>query len=218
MRRIRVTIQGSRAILLNNPAKMSGQTNGNPQSSAGKKGEKKKASEAIPGKRNIPEPEQEAAASCYWVDDHSALGFPGQNMYRGIVSVAGSYRAGKLTMTSYIAGGIEIEPEMIPFYTNDQNGNPVPIATYQIDTRRAVVQRQGVMRSRARIPAGWLLTFDVIVSEEDLPQKSIDMIRPMVAELGRRVGVGDFRPQKMGPFGKFVIIGWEEIEDEALAA
>jgi len=182
MRRIKVAIEGTRAILLNNPAEM-----GNANST---------------GKKKIPTPKEEAERSCYLTEDKTSLAFPAMNLHRSMIHAAGAFKAGRLSMTPYIAGGVEIEPEMLSFNTDK----------YLVDTRRAVVQRQGIMRSRARIPQGWKLSCELLISEEDLPQKSnLDMLKEILTEAGRRIGIGDFRPQKTGPFGKFKIVEWKEI-------
>jgi hypothetical protein len=194
---VKATIQGTAPILLHNPQQMNTQSD---------------------GKKKIPTPAEEALIGCYWTDDKH-LGFPAINIHRSMVSAAGAFRAGKLSMTPYIAGGIEVQPEIVPFYTLNDKGKKEPITEYLIDTRRAVVQRQGIMRSRARIPKGWMLTFEITVSEEDLPQKtSLDMLKAILAEAGRRIGIGDFRPQKTGPFGKFVVIEWNEGTSTGVAA
>jgi hypothetical protein len=70
---------------------------------------------------------------------------------------------------------------------------------FEIDIRRAVVQRAAVPRVRARVPR-----WSGDVSFEYDP----DFIRPdMIEELlnlaGKLVGVGDFRPAKKGEFGRF---------------
>jgi hypothetical protein len=63
-----------------------------------------------------------------------------------------------------------------------------------------------------------MLTFDILVSEEDLPQKtSLEMLKAILAEAGRRIGIGDFRPQKTGPFGKFIVLEWNEGASTGLA-
>jgi hypothetical protein len=179
MRIVDVTIEGIRAILLHNPAAMGGEPSN--------------------GKRKTQTPKDEAAAGCYWTENGDSLAFPGLNIYRAMVQAAGGFKAGRLSMTSYIAGGIEVRPEMISFGTK----------AFEIDTRRAVIQRQGFLRSRAKIPTGWRLKFQLLISEEDLPQKSsLDMLREILEEAGRRIGIGDFRPQKTGPFGKFKIVEW----------
>jgi hypothetical protein len=36
----------------------------------------------------------------------------------------------------------------------------------------------------------------------------IKLFRDLVDAAGKRVGLGDFRPDKKGPFGKFVVVSW----------
>jgi hypothetical protein len=37
------------------------------------------------------------------------------------------------------------------------------------------------------------------------------MLRNIVEEAGRRIGIGDFRLEKKGPFGKFEVTKWKVI-------
>jgi hypothetical protein len=71
-----------------------------------------------------------------------------------------------------------------------------------------VVQRQGILRSRPLLK-NWELDFDLVVNEEDVDPKFIPVLRPICEEAGRRVGLGDFRVEKNGPFGKFEVVSWE---------
>jgi hypothetical protein len=56
---------------------------------------------------------------------------------------------------------------------------------------------------------GWSFDFDLLVNEEDVSAKAFPILRAIVEDAGRRVGLGDFRVGKNGPFGKFVIESWE---------
>ncbi len=160
MRTIAVSIEGSSPILLHNPLGMS-------RSSA--------------GKTEIPTPEAEAEASCYWLDQKkSAVAFPADNIKCAMIQTAPQYKAGKIRLTPFIAGSIYLEPPMLSFGT----------AKYEIDTRRAVVQRQGILLSRARIPKNWKLKFDILV-DDDFPVTDTAVIRTILEEAGRRVGIGD---------------------------
>jgi hypothetical protein len=150
-------------------------------------------------KGKIPSAEQEAAASCYWTSDGTSLMCPGSNILRGLIIAARAFKVGKVAVAPYVAGAIEIEPEEIPFGTKE----------YEIDTRRAVVQRQGIMRSRAKL-TNWSLSFTLLVADEDLPPKSYPLLRAILEELGRRIGILDYRPEKSGPFGRFAVTKWEE--------
>jgi len=177
MKVFNVTVEGTRAILLHNPASMG-------TSSAGKK--------------KIPTPEEEAAAGCYWTEDKSSLAFPGWNVYTAIVNEARFFRIGKKSAIPFIAGSIEIEPTMIPFGTTE----------YEIFTKRAVVQRQGIMRSRPMLKR-WQLSFRVLVDDE-ADVAVVKVLPLLLADVGRRAGFGDHRLEKKGPFGKFKVTQFEE--------
>lgn len=150
------------------------------------------------GKKIIPTPEQEAKAACYFMDDGQTLGIPSWNLFRSLVKAAGAFRDGKLYMSKVVAGAVEVEPAMLSFGTKE----------YSIDTRRAVIQGQGILRSRPLLK-DWQLEFDLLVNEEDVSTAAFPMLRAICEDAGRRVGLGDFRVEKNGPFGKFRVESWE---------
>lgn len=150
------------------------------------------------GKKVIPTPEQEAKNGCYFMDDGETLAIPGWNLFRAIVKAAAQFKQGKISMSKIVAGGVSVEPPMLSFGTKQ----------YAIDTRRAVVQRAGILRSRPLLK-DWSLSFDLLVSEEDVAPQAFPTLRAIVEDAGRRVGMGDFRVEKSGPFGKFTVESWE---------
>jgi len=34
-------------------------------------------------------------------------------------------------------------------------------------------------------------------------------VRMLVNDAGKKIGLGDYRPQRKGPFGRFSVVGWE---------
>ena len=44
----------------------------------------------------------------------------------------------------------------------------------------------------------------------DLDEISMALVRQLFDTAGKRIGLGDFRPSRKGPFGKFSVIGWAE--------
>jgi hypothetical protein len=71
-----------------------------------------------------------------------------------------------------------------------------------VDTRRCVVQRSGINRSRPAMEAGWRTKF---VVEVILPEYiDTTMLREVVDLAGRVVGLADFRPT----YGRFNVTGW----------
>lgn len=81
------------------------------------------------------------------------------------------------------------------------DGSPADTWDY-MDRRRVTVQRQGVTRERPALNAGWKAEVDFMVL---LPQYIGEpLLRRVLTDGGRLVGVGDFRPT----FGRFSITGW----------
>ncbi len=39
------------------------------------------------------------------------------------------------------------------------------------------------------------------------------LVRALVDDAGKKVGLGDYRPERKGPFGKFVVTKWEEAKE-----
>jgi len=69
-----------------------------------------------------------------------------------------------------------------------------------LDQRRVVVQRSSVTRSRPAFLAGWETDFALVVN---LPEYiGPEFIYELIADAGRLVGIGDFRPT----YGRFMIV------------
>jgi hypothetical protein len=74
-----------------------------------------------------------------------------------------------------------------------------PLTTYVIDTRRAVVQRNAIPRSRPRFNR-WALILPLRIDTDVLDP---EIVEQEMDDAGRIIGVGDFRIEKGGPFGGF---------------
>jgi hypothetical protein len=94
------------------------------------------------------------------------------------------------------AGSVSVEPFAIPMENQK----------YEVDARAVVIQKARVVRYRPRFDA-WSLSFTAQYDETDVTAK---VVREAFDIAGRRVGIGDFRPQKGGPFGRFRVDSWEE--------
>jgi len=174
-----VTIESiGRGMLLNNPAKMF---------------EKKTAT------RKVSSPQEDAEKSCYWNKDHTELCLPGDNIKAGLRDASVGLKvpsAKKLSLKPIILGDVSILEAMIGFGTNK----------YLIDTRRAGIGKNGVPRSRAWLP-NWKLTFNVAWETSLLGEDFHEDVLPtLLAILGERIGLGDFRMACGGSFGKFRIV------------
>lgn len=63
-----------------------------------------------------------------------------------------------------------------------------------------VVQRSRILRTRALFDLPWSVEFNVD-ADDDLVD--IDRLRTWLDIAGRRIGLGDWRPQRSGEFGRF---------------
>jgi hypothetical protein len=51
----------------------------------------------------------------------------------------------------------------------------------------------------------WAISFKMLLDEEIISEA---LLRDLLDTAGKRIGLGDFRPDCKGPFGKFVITNW----------
>ena len=81
-----------------------------------------------------------------------------------------------------------------------------------LDRRRVCVMRAAVTRVRPALNAGWSATFQMMVQTPEYI--SPQTLNAVIADAGRLVGVGDFRPS----YGRFVVTGFTVLAEEATAA
>jgi hypothetical protein len=79
--------------------------------------------------------------------------------------------------------------------------------TYEIDARPVVIPatKGRIVRYRPRLDK-WETTFTLSYDDSLLSAKQV---RQIVDDTGKNVGLLDFRPEKKGPFGRFVVDSWQ---------
>lgn len=84
-----------------------------------------------------------------------------------------------------------------------------PAKTFEVDSRPVTIPstKGRIMRHRPRFDQ-WSAKFDLVVNEKLLP---VELAQQLLEEAGLSVGVGDFRPERRGPFGTFRITRFEEV-------
>lgn len=124
--------------------------------------------------------------------DDGTIGLPGEYLRQAIItaakfrqdprsprkSAADLYKAGVVSLTALASLG-KADPDYL-------------------DTRRVMVQRAGVNRTRPAIKAGWVASFEFMVNLPEYIDRT--SLRETIEAAGRLVGVGDFRPT-YGRFG-----------------
>jgi hypothetical protein len=93
----------------------------------------------------------------------------------------------------------------IPLFAPDRRTR---LDDFEVDAR-PVKCRHGVrsMCYRPRIDA-WAAPITLLVQDKVLPPS---LVREFLIEGGQWVGLGDFRPQRGGSFGRFEVVRWNEM-------
>lgn len=151
------------------------------------------------GDRGTP---REQAASKLYSDTEGNLYIPGPNVFSCLVSAGKFHRLGKTKVTtarsSLIPAGVSVDDIVIPLNTKE----------WEVDSRSVVIPATGgrIMCHRPRLDE-WKLSFTLDIDTSMFDPK---FIRALIDDAGKKCGLGDFRPERKGPFGKFVVVGWEE--------
>lgn len=180
--RVTFEVEGQTPLLMHNPAGML-------RKSGGAKGPKQK----------VPTPEDEAEAGAYRLPD-GALYLPATAFRAALLEAAKHQKVAKYSLPSLLAGAVLPDFETPECVLRDPESGE-PIREYAVDLRRAVVQRNGVLRARPMI-ARWTCRVSFVIDVDFVPVQTVE---ETFARAGLVVGVGDFRPQHKGWFGRFTV-------------
>lgn len=141
-------------------------------------------------------PEEQAKHVAYSFDGkacHPAMGFR-----KAMLSAAGGKKFKKRTLRAIIASSVFTTNEF-SILEDPKSGKAMKSDSYEIDARPGVRNKARVMLWRPRWNH-WQAKLELQIDE--------DIIDPAVVEEnlnegGTVAGVGDYRPEKMGPFGRF---------------
>jgi len=143
--------------------------------------------------------EEQAEIAAYRDPDTGELYVPGIAFQRALISGA-TYSKGKgrSSLQKSAAACLIVYPERISLGTKK----------YAIDIRPVVVPatKGRINRVRPRLD-NWELS---LVLEYDDTLLTEQQLRKIVDDTGQRVGLLDFRPEKKGYFGRFVVVHWEK--------
>lgn len=140
-------------------------------------------------------PQEQAQLALYEQDGIPYI--PGVALQRALVQGATfSKGKGRGTLQKNVAAGVLLEEAQLP----------LPTKHWELDARPVTIPatKGRIVRYRPRFDT-WQVAFTVSYDETLLTE---DQLRRVVDDTGSRVGVLDFRPEKKGPFGRFVVVRW----------
>lgn len=141
--------------------------------------------------------EEQAEIAAYRVPETKELFIPGNAVQRMLAN-AGLFSKGKgrASLKKIIAASVLVFPERALLGVNK----------YEIDIRPVVnpTTKGRVLRHRPRLNE-WAIRFDIHYDPDLLTEIQL---RKIVDDGGSLVGLLDYRPDKMGPFGRFMVTSW----------
>ena len=155
------------------------------------------------GDRGTP---QEIATEKLYTDIDGDPCIPQPNIFRAIIDAGKFFKAGKSKITTMKSSLIPSCVDMAAVSYKIEHEQP-----WTVDTRPVRIPATGG-RILAHRPSfhDWKLSFEVIL---DTTVIGVKLLREIMDKCGRAIGLGDFRPDCKGPFGKFKVTLWK-IEDE----
>ncbi len=155
------------------------------------------ASSGIHSRMERPAPNEDAGQRLYR-NGHGPY-LPSENLRQCIIAAAGRHKIGRRAATSDVAASIYVSPFEITI-----NGE------WHTDSRAVVIKATGgrILRHRPMFDE-WLLAFQIQIDVNLVDPK---LVRKILEDAGALVGLGDFRPARKGPYGRFEVISWEKKE------
>lgn len=150
-------------------------------------------------------PRQAAEKVCYR-DAEGRFYFPGAAIGRLLREAGGAHKQrGSRKSLKYVVPAAVLVLHDAVIITN---GDGKPAKDFEVDSRPVVIPstKGRVMRHRPRFDK-WGASFDIRINETVLPP---DVVHHLLTEGGEQIGIGDYRPEKGGPFGTFRVVKWEE--------
>jgi len=174
---VKFKITGMFPLLTHNPASMEG------------------GGEVKTGKKKIPSSDEEAKAGLY-VDEKGNYCIPSCAFRSALLNGLKHMKVGKSSAISvYQAAVFNVDDISVLIDPKTES----PLKKYTIDKRRAVIKNNGIIRSRPRFEKwGCFLYLQI-----DTDYISVEDVKNMLNNAGMKIGVGDFRIEKRGPFGRF---------------
>ena len=145
-------------------------------------------------RQDRPGPEEDAAKRLYALPDGTPY-FPAENLRQSVITGAGREKIGRRAASTDMAAALLIEPHALTLE-----------GTWVVDERPVVIPstKGRIKRFRPRFDAWTIsgtLKFDEQLVDEKLTRRCVD-------NAGNYVGIGDFRPAKKGPYGRFKVVSW----------
>lgn len=145
----------------------------------------------------------QAEQTAYADDTNGLLWVPSSWIKGAIQSIASDYKLPSSRKSVKSVSGGAIIPTAEKLYFDEK----YKLKDIEVDSRPCVIMRARIMRHRSKLE-NWSLSFELEIDDNIL---DVENVHQILSDAGRRSGLGDFRPQRGGPFGRFLVVDWKVI-------
>jgi len=161
-----------------------------------------KAHKELTSKRKKVDEDHEAIAKSEWLgalywDEKLGPYIPGQNVKSALVAAAKFHRMGQTFKRAVVIADDRMRLE----YKGPRDPEALWAKKEHVDARSVVVSQSRLMRYRPKFH-DWALNVNIFFSTEML---ELEDIKRAAENAGMFVGLGDYRPEKGGAFGRFSV-------------
>ena len=170
--------------------------------------------EALSGRTRTTNPGEEddprdiAEKNVYRLPRTKQLAIPGAAISRMLREAGGSHKVkgSRKSLKYLVPAAVVVMDDLLGLFLNDRQ---TPIVEFEIDSRPVTIPstKGRIMRHRARCNE-WSCKIRMRINEAIIDAQ---MIRKLLIEGCSLNGLGDFRPEKGGPFGLSDVVQWEII-------
>jgi len=150
------------------------------------------------------DPRNIAEASIYRMPNRQ-IAIPGAAIGRLLREAGGAHKIkGSRKSVKYVVpAAVIVTDDLCGIYLHDRK---TPVTDFEVDSRPVTIPatKGRVMRHRARFNE-WSVRCSMRINEKILEEA---LIRKLLTEGGEQIGIGDYRPEKGGPFGTFAVVEW----------
>jgi hypothetical protein len=158
----------------------------------------------------VEDPRTVAGKAIYRLPGSQQLAVPGGAFSRLVREAGASHKAkGSRKSLKYIVpAAVLVLDDLCGLFLRDRK---TPVVDFEVDSRPVTIPptKGRVMRHRARANE-WAVRVRVRINEQIMAEATV---RQLFAEGGQQIGIGDFRPEKGGPFGVWDLVAWDVVSD-----
>jgi hypothetical protein len=147
---------------------------------------------------------RDAAEKAAYRDGDGSLCMPGAAVSRLLREAGGAHKQrGSRKSLKYVIPAATLVLEDMIVLRDDEGA---PLTSFEVDSRPVVIPatKGRVMRHRPRLNK-WAMEFTIEVDEDMIDASTIHQL---ISEGGAKIGLGDYRPERGGPFGRFQVVQW----------